>query len=32
MEKENETINKLIKNIGKIAKDVRYGNLSSRIE
>ena len=32
MEKENETINKLIKNIGKIAKDVRYGNLSSRLD
>ncbi len=29
---ENEAINKLIKTIGKIAKDVRYGNFSSRID
>lgn len=32
MSAENEEIFKLIKNIGRIAKDVRYGNLSLRID
>ncbi len=32
MAEVNEEILKLIKNIGRIAKDVRYGNLSSRLD